>query len=118
MENLSHSNSVVVRSPFGLFDLLPSDRSLAARFATTASSANPHWSFVDLLTRGYAVVEARPDELLVLSAASRQHSNRRATLLMSRCFASPKAARSSKRSQLHQSEPCPATDCSFSISDG
>ncbi|HNN50154.1 MAG TPA: alkaline phosphatase D family protein [Pseudomonadota bacterium] len=52
-------------SSFGLFDLLPSDRSLAARFATTASSANPHWSFVDLLTRGYAVVEARPDELLV-----------------------------------------------------
>ena len=52
-------------SSFGLFNLLPDERELANSFRAKALTENLHWSFADLLTRGYAVLEAQASALFV-----------------------------------------------------
>lgn len=48
----------------GLFNLVPGQESVARVFEKAALELNPHLSFIDILARGYGVLEARQDELL------------------------------------------------------
>ena len=52
-------------SSLGLFDLAPTQTQAARSLEAVARTNNPHLDFIDILARGYAVVEARRDELLV-----------------------------------------------------
>ena len=52
-------------SSLGLFDLAPHQTQVARSLEELARAQNPHLDFIDVLARGYAVVEARRDELLV-----------------------------------------------------
>jgi len=52
-------------SSLGLLDLPPGEDRLARALENLARGLNPHLAFMDVLARGYAVIEARRDELLV-----------------------------------------------------
>jgi alkaline phosphatase D len=49
----------------GLFDLAPHQTEAARGLEALARQVNPHLTFIDVLARGYAVVEAGADELRV-----------------------------------------------------
>lgn len=49
----------------GLLNLTPDQVDLARRLEETARQRNPHLRFIDVLDRGYGVIEAGPDELTI-----------------------------------------------------
>lgn len=49
----------------GLLNLVPEDGEFARRLEREAQTLNPHISFINILDRGYGLLEARPDELIV-----------------------------------------------------
>jgi alkaline phosphatase D len=49
----------------GILDLTPDQGDLASILEDAARGANPHLSYIEMLSRGYGVLEARDDELLV-----------------------------------------------------
>ncbi len=49
----------------GLLKLTPDDAEFARALEQEAQERNPHLSYIEVLARGYGVLEARPDELLV-----------------------------------------------------
>jgi alkaline phosphatase D len=48
----------------GLLNLTPGDGAIARIYEEAARRVNPHLAFIDVLARGYGVMEAREDELL------------------------------------------------------